>query len=173
MRIQTPQFTYTVGTQQLASYVHNVHTGDVESMTYGNGTPFQYVYNDLDQVTEVKYNGSTRFVYHYTGDGQLYQVEDEALGLTHTYTYDALGRLIYSSTEEITDFYCAVNELHPFREGNGRTQRVFLTQLTENTGYTINFAEMDTDLLMITTIYAAQRVMDLLKRTLRDNTHPK
>ena len=50
---------------------------------------------------------------------------------------------------------------------------MFLTQLIENAGYTINFAEMDTDLLMIATIYAAQGVMDLLKRTLRDNIHPK
>ena len=32
--------------------------------------------------------------------------------------------------EEITDFYCTTNYLHPFREGNGRTQRAFLTQLT-------------------------------------------
>ena len=29
--------------------------------------------------------------------------------------------------EEIVDFYSATNMLHPFREGNGRAQRVFLT----------------------------------------------
>lgn len=28
--------------------------------------------------------------------------------------------------EEIADFYCTTNYLHPFREGNGRTQRAFL-----------------------------------------------
>lgn len=31
--------------------------------------------------------------------------------------------------DEIVDFYCATNDLHPFREGNGRTQRIFLSQL--------------------------------------------
>ena len=31
--------------------------------------------------------------------------------------------------EAITDFYCTTNILHPFREGNGRTQRIFITQL--------------------------------------------
>ena len=30
---------------------------------------------------------------------------------------------------EIVDFYCATNMLHPFREGNGRTQRIFISQL--------------------------------------------
>ena len=65
--------------------------------------------------------------------------------------------------EEIVDFYCVTNALHPFREGNGRAQRVFLTQLIRNAGYEINFADMDTDLLMIATIQSAQGVTDLLK----------
>ena len=66
--------------------------------------------------------------------------------------------------DEIVDFYCVTNALHPFREGNGRTQRVFLTQLIRNAGYDINFADMDTELLMITTIQSAQGVTDMLKQ---------
>lgn len=66
--------------------------------------------------------------------------------------------------EEIVDFYCITNELHPFREGNGRTQRAFLTQLIRNAGYDINFADVDTDLLMLATIQSAQGVTDLLKQ---------
>ena len=66
--------------------------------------------------------------------------------------------------EEIVDFYCVTNALHPFREGNGRTQRAFLTQLIRNAGYEINFADLDTDLLMIATIQSAQGVTDLLKQ---------
>ena len=65
--------------------------------------------------------------------------------------------------DEIVDFYCVANFLHPFREGNGRTQRLFLTQLIRNAGYDISFADMDTDLLMIATIQSAQGVTDLLK----------
>ena len=51
--------------------------------------------------------------------------------------------------EEITDFYCTTNYLHPFREGNGRTQRAFLTQLIRSAGYDLNWSEVDGDLLMI------------------------
>lgn len=65
---------------------------------------------------------------------------------------------------EIVDFYCVTNALHPFREGNGRTQRIFLTQLIRNAGYDINFADMDTELLMIATIQSAQGVTDMLKQ---------
>lgn len=73
--------------------------------------------------------------------------------------------------EEIVDFYCITNILHPFREGNGRTQRVFLTQLIRNAGYDINFADMDTDLLMIATIQSAQGVTDLLKQIFHESIH--
>ncbi len=68
---------------------------------------------------------------------------------------------------EIVDFYCLTNALHPFREGNGRTQRLFLTQLIRNAGYDISFADMDTELLMIATIQSAQGVTDLLHRVFR------
>ena len=70
--------------------------------------------------------------------------------------------------DEIVDLYCVTNDLHPFREGNGRTQRAFLTQLIRNAGYDINWAEVDGDLLMIATIQSAQGVTDLLKRILNE-----
>lgn len=71
--------------------------------------------------------------------------------------------------EEIVDFYCTTNILHPFREGNGRTQRAFFTQLIRNAGYDINFSDMDTDLLMIATIQSEQGVTDLLRAIFRES----
>lgn len=57
----------------------------------------------------------------------------------------------------LVDLYQRTNELHPFREGNGRT-RVFLSQLAENAGYDLDFTAVDPDELMIATIYAAQGI---------------
>ena len=65
---------------------------------------------------------------------------------------------------EIVDFYCSTNNLHPFREGNGRTQRVFLTQLVKYAGHTINFSKTDPDLFMIATIQSANGITDLLTK---------
>ncbi len=70
---------------------------------------------------------------------------------------------------EIVDLYCSLNMLHPFREGNGRTQRVFIAQLIRFNGYEINFSEVDKDLLMIATIQAAQGVTDNLQRIFEEN----
>lgn len=62
--------------------------------------------------------------------------------------------------EEIVDFYQTTNYLHPFREGNGRTQRIFLSKLIRFNGYEFNFSDIDSDLLMIATIKAANGVRD-------------
>ena len=64
--------------------------------------------------------------------------------------------------KEIAELYHSLNMLHPFREGNGRTERLFFTLLIRRAGYKISFADCDTDALMIATIYAAQGVMDQL-----------
>ncbi len=66
--------------------------------------------------------------------------------------------------DDIVDFYCTTNMLHPFREGNGRTQRVFITQLIQFNGYSINFDKIDTDELMMATIQSANGITDNLKR---------
>ena len=74
--------------------------------------------------------------------------------------------------EHITDFYCVTNNLHPFREGNGRTQRVFLSQLALNAGYEMDFSNIDTDELMIATINASNGVDIFLKNALREIIKP-
>ena len=55
----------------------------------------------------------------------------------------------------IAEFYNDVNHIHPFREGNGRVQRIYFTQLIRHYGYDINFSDVDTDELMIATIQAS------------------
>lgn len=64
--------------------------------------------------------------------------------------------------EAIADFYNTINMLHPFREGNGRTQRLFFTQWIRHLGYEFDLSDVDPDEFMIATIYAAQGVMDPL-----------
>lgn len=67
--------------------------------------------------------------------------------------------------KELTEFYNDLNILHPFREGNGRTLRLFTTLLVRNTGRDICFADCDSDLLMIATIKAAHGDLSLLRST--------
>lgn len=65
--------------------------------------------------------------------------------------------------EHLAEFYNDINLLHPFREGNGRAQRVLVTQIAQRAGHVIDFSLVDKDRMMIATIYAAQGVLDQLK----------
>ncbi|MBR0141593.1 MAG: Fic family protein [Ruminococcus sp.] len=65
--------------------------------------------------------------------------------------------------DELTDLYHELNMLHPFREGNGRTLRLFVTLLVRNTGGDIDFNNTDSDLLTIATIKASQGDKSMLR----------
>ena len=71
--------------------------------------------------------------------------------------------------ENIVDFYCSTNMLHPFREGNGRTQRIFIAQLIRFCGYDINFSEIDTDELIVATIQSANGITDYLTEIFKEH----
>ena len=62
--------------------------------------------------------------------------------------------------EAIADFYNTINMLHPFREGNGRTQQPFFVPWIRHLGYEFDLSDVDPDEFIIATIYAAQGVLD-------------
>ena len=45
--------------------------------------------------------------------------------------------------ERLTYYLSEINALHPFREGNGRTQRVFIEYLAQCAGYDVDFSQVD------------------------------
>ncbi|MGQ0574959.1 MAG: Fic/DOC family protein [Pseudonocardia sp.] len=45
--------------------------------------------------------------------------------------------------DTLTELLAAMTLLHPFREGNGRTQRAFLAQLARDAGHLLSWATMD------------------------------
>lgn len=66
--------------------------------------------------------------------------------------------------KELADFYNELNLLHPFREGNGRTQRLFFNLLARRKGYFLDFSSADPNFLIIATIQAANGVTDYLEQ---------
>ncbi len=69
---------------------------------------------------------------------------------------------------ELTELYHELNILHPFRAGNGRTLRLFITLLVRNADRDINLALCDTDMLTIATIKAVQGDLTMLRDVFED-----
>ncbi|MET0190570.1 MAG: Fic family protein [Pseudonocardia sediminis] len=55
------------------------------------------------------------------------------------------GRDVAAFLDGLTTLLARLNLLHPFREGNGRTQRAFLSQLATDAGYLLRWTAMDRD----------------------------
>jgi cell filamentation protein len=67
-------------------------------------------------------------------------------------------------------FYIAeINALHPFREGNGRTQRIFINQLARQAGWELNLSAVSPDALldaMIASMTDTSPLVKLLRETI-------
>lgn len=44
----------------------------------------------------------------------------------------------------LVHYHAEVNALHPFREGNGRSQRAFFRQLAADAGWRLDWSQLDT-----------------------------
>lgn len=69
---------------------------------------------------------------------------------------------------QLAEFYGDLNALHPFREGNGRTLRAFLAQLSEEAGYRLSWAGMDAQRNQEASIKSFLGDNSLLESMLRD-----
>ena len=57
--------------------------------------------------------------------------------------------------KKAADLYCDLNMLHPFREGNGRTQHMSIYQVPMNAGYELDMAKTDREKLMARAVLGA------------------
>jgi cell filamentation protein len=47
-----------------------------------------------------------------------------------------------SLSKRLAHYLSEVNALHPFREGNGRVQRIFISKLSEQAGYKLDYSDL-------------------------------
>ncbi|MBO5315630.1 MAG: RHS repeat protein, partial [Clostridia bacterium] len=87
----------SVGNTTIASYEYYPNNGKLKKVTYGNGYYEEYVYNELEMLSEIWYNkNGTRECavrYSYTADGSLAKREDLSSGRATVYVYDTAGRV--------------------------------------------------------------------------------
>ncbi|KLV05358.1 cell filamentation protein Fic [Photobacterium aquae] len=104
-------------------------------------TLFQDLYAWAGKIRQVDITkGETRFC-HWVN----IEKETDKL-LTALANEDYLQGLSLSSfIERIAHYYCELNVVHPFREGNGRVQRIFFEILAINAGYEVCWENIQLD----------------------------
>ena len=61
-----------------------------------------------------------------------------------------------SFAKGMANFLMELNALHPFREGNGRTQRIFCNELAKNAGYKMDLNLISNEKMLIASVEASQ-----------------
>ncbi|GGP67622.1 cell filamentation protein Fic [Shewanella algicola] len=100
---------------------------------------FQDVYDWAGKLRMVDISkGNTRFCTCSRVEAEL----NKQLSRIHALDW---GNPKASFFHDITDIFCELNVVHPFREGNGRTQRFFFEELYFFLGKTVHWPDISKD----------------------------
>jgi cell filamentation protein len=114
---------------------------DLEHLRAFHWTIFQDVYpwaGQLRTVLIVKAGASFCLPHQITSTAE--EVFGRLAAADHLRGHDREAFL-----DGLTVLLAEVNALHPFREGNGRTQRAFLSQLARDAGFRLGWETVDRD----------------------------
>jgi cell filamentation protein len=77
-------------------------------------------------------------------------------------------------TSRAADVMAEINAIHPFREGNGRTQRVFIEQLAQQAGHTLDFSIVSKERMIQVSIAANENDdPSAMRRLFNEISNPK
>lgn len=71
-------------------------------------------------------------------------------------------------SEKLAYYYGELNMIHPFREGNGRTQKIFIEKVADNLGYSLQLEKVDSKKLLEVTIESVNGTGRPLKKVFEE-----
>ncbi len=114
---------------------------DLEHLKNVHWELFSSIYTWAGEIRTVEMaKENTRFA----NSDAIEQAASELFGKLHA---EGLlkGVALEQYTERLAHYFSEINILHPFREGNGRTERVFISQLAAKAKYRLAWERMDAD----------------------------
>lgn len=98
---------------------------------------FQDIYEWAGQIRTVNISKGNVFCYCQNIESYAFEVFKKLKDEKFLITLDK--KVVF---DRLSFYMSEINALHPFREGNGRAQRIFISYLAKVAGYELNFAEI-------------------------------
>jgi len=76
------------------------------------------------------------------------------------------GKSADEMPERLTYYLSEINVLHPFREGNGRTQRAFIEYLAQSAGYDVDFSNVAPEEMIEASVLSFDKDLGMMKAML-------
>ena len=158
------QFAFTVRALQFEKGEYQLERFTVETFTELHRHLFQDIYSFAGEIRDVNMSkGNTRFCQMQFIDVELTRFFKELAGEPEWPNLDmAAQRLAYFKSE--------LNMIHPFREGNGRTIRLFIHAFARSKGLDWHYSELAQERYMqamIQSVYDVSLLEQLFKDTIK------
>jgi cell filamentation protein len=138
---QLQEFEYRKSTERILELAENPIKGrfDLEHLKAIHKHVFQDVYEWAGQIRTVQISkGASVFAMPGQVESYSKQVFD---GLARDKHLKGMDKERF--TERLAHHYAEINAVHPFREGNGRSTRVFVDQLAREAGFELDYSKVD------------------------------
>ena len=145
-----------------SGYLESLEAGTFESLAKIHKYLFDEIYDFAGEVRKVNISkGNFRFAPLMYLDAALQSID----------------KMPQSTFEEIVEKYVEMNVAHPFREGNGRSTRIWLDlMLKKEIGYVVDWSKVDKEdylLAMERSPIKDIEIKFLLKNSLTDNVNDR
>lgn len=128
---------------------------------------FQDIYAWAGQIRTVDISKGTRFCLSQ-------YINDQARTLFRDLEKEHFLEDAKESIPERLSFYLSeLNAIHPFREGNGRVQRLFIEILADRAGYEVDFSDVSSDEMIAASYQSFNQRYDDMNKLMRRITTPK
>ena len=128
-----------IGYQDIIGHFYDDYSGNVVQDYYANGFSKQYSYDDLDNITKIKYNNVDKFTWDYDYMGRVGLHNDLENNQEFRYTYDSKGRVesvVSKPTEAGFSKSTFKNTFNAKDQLSGVSRKVGGTTLTSTYTYT-------------------------------------
>lgn len=119
----------------------------------------------LAKAEDIRGGRAIRFTSPDLIEQELKQVFDE---LAAEHFLEGLPRREFA--RKIAALFSKINRIHPFREGNGRTQRQFVRQLADSLGFKLHFEVVGKERLIQASVLSANGDVAMMERLLDEIT---
>ena len=97
---------------------------------------FEDIYTWAGEIRHVNISKGNQFC--LSQNIEMYAADIFSKLKSDNYLMDDNGNIAH----RLAYYLSEINVLHPFREGNGRTQRLFIEYLADNAGYKVDFSDV-------------------------------
>ena len=134
-----------VGSQPLVTYSYRANNGNLQSVTYGNGSTESYTYNAFGEVKSRTQTGLGTFEYRYDSQGNPLYEKDSVNSQKTFYHIDDQGRSVGEKVYTTTQSNAYANELYGYLRVPDDKDRTTKTEVSAN-GITVSIPYTYTNL---------------------------